>query len=131
MISLKASEFLDDKNWVVVGDVLNPSKYAYTILNSLKRHGFNAVGLNPTAENVGVYNRLSDIPHKIEILNLCINPYKGIKIVQEAYELKIDKILIQPGAQSAEIINFCKANGIQVIEGCTLVELAKGENFIN
>ena len=125
MIILKASEFLYYKNWVVVGDVLNHLKYAYKILNSLKESGYNAVGLNPSVTNEEAYNKLSDIPYKIEILNLCINPNKGIKILQEAHELKIDKILIQPGAESPEILNFCMENGIQAIEGCTLVELRK------
>lgn len=121
---MNASEFLDYKNWAVAGDVLNPLKYAYKILNSLKNDGFNAVGVNPSVQNQRVYNSLSDIPYKIEVLDLCINPYKGIKIVQEAHKLKIDKILIQPGAESDEILNFCRVNGIQAIQGCVLVELS-------
>lgn len=125
MIVLNANQFLDYKNWVVVGDVLNPSKYAYKILNSLKTEGFNAAGMNPSIENGEIYNNLSDIPYNVEVLDLCINPYKGIKIIHEAHELKIDKVLIQPGAESPEIIDFCKSNGIQVIEGCALVELSK------
>ena len=125
MITLNANQFLDYKNWVVVGDVLNPTKYAYKILDSLKKDGFNAVGVNPSVENEVVYNNLSDIPYKVEVLDLCINPYKGIKILHEAHKLKIDKILIQPGAESPEIINFCKLNRIQAIEGCALVELSK------
>ena len=122
---MKASEFLEYKNWVVVGDVLNPLKYAYKILNSLKESGYNAVGLNPTVENGEAYKNLSSIPYKVEVLNLCITPSKGIKILNKALELNIDKVLIQPGAESPEIINFCKVNKIQAIEGCTLVELRK------
>ena len=72
-----------------------------------------------------MYNNLSDIPYKVEVLDLCINPYKGIKIIKEAHGLKIDKILIQPGAESPEILDFCKVNGMQAIEGCALVELSK------
>ena len=123
MIVLKARGFLHYKNWAVAGDVLNTSKYAYKILDSLKRDGFNTVGVNPSGENQGVYKSLKDIPYKVEVLDLCINPYKGIKIVQEAYELKIDKILIQPGAESAEILDYCKINGIHEVKGCALVEL--------
>jgi uncharacterized protein len=125
MITLDASEFLNYKNWIVVGDVLNPSKYAYKILNSLERDGFNVVGVNPSINNEVVYNSLRDIPYKVEVLNLCINPYKGIKIIKEALGLKINKILIQPGAESPEILKFCTENGMQAIEGCTLVELSK------
>ena len=121
---MNASNFLQYKNWVVVGDVLNHLKYAYKILHSLKESGYNAVGLNPSVENGEAYSNLSSIPFQVEVLNLCITPTKGIKILQEALELKIDKILIQPGAESPEILNFCKVNGIQAIEGCTLVELS-------
>ncbi|MBW9150974.1 CoA-binding protein [Clostridium estertheticum] len=122
---MKANELLNYKNWIVVGDVLNHSKYAYKILNSLKKDGFNVVGVNPSANDKEVYNSLRDIPYKVEVLDLCINPYKGIKILQEANGLKIDKVLIQPGAESPEIIEFCKVNGILAIEGCALVELSK------
>jgi len=122
---LKANEFLDFKNWAVVGDVSNPTKFAYKILDSLKTNEFNVVGVNPSAKNEGVYNKLSDIPYKVEVLDLCINPLKGINIIQEASRLKIDKILIQPGAQSVEILDFCKENSIEAIEGCALVELSK------
>ena len=125
MIILKASEFLEYKNWVVVGDVLNHLKYAYKILSSLKEADFNVVGLNPSVKNEEAYKSLADIPYKIDILDLCINPIKGIKILEEAHKLKIDKVLIQPGAQSPEILSFCKENGIVAIEGCALTELRK------
>ena len=124
MIILKARQFLEYKNWAVAGDVLNPSKYAYKIMNSLKSNGFNAVGVNLSNNRQGVYNSLSDIPYKVEVLDLCINPNNGIKILQEAHELKIDKILIQPGAESPEILNFCHSNGMEAIQGCALVELS-------
>lgn len=107
MIILKASDFLDYKDWVVVGDVLNHFKYAYKILNSLKEAGFNVVGLNPSIKNDEPYNSLSDIPYKIEVLNLCINPIKGIKILQEAHELKIDKVLIyNQGLKAVKYLTF-------------------------
>jgi len=122
---VKANEFLNYKNWIVVGDVLIHSKYAYKILDSLKKDGFNVVGVNPSADDKEVYNSIMDIPYKVEVLDLCINPYNGIKILQEANVLKIDKVLIQPGAGSPEIIEFCKVNGILAIEGCALVELSK------
>ena len=122
---MKSGDLLGYKNWVVVGDVLNPSKYAYKILNALKAGEFNVVGVNPSGENEGVYKSLSDVPYKIDVLDLCINPYKGIKIIKEAHELKINKILIQPGAESLEILNFCQENRIEAIKGCALVELSK------
>lgn len=47
--------------------------------------------------------------------------------MEEAYELGINKVLIQPGAESEEIIYFCREKGINYIESCVLVELSKKE----
>lgn len=122
---MNAGEFLNFKNWVVAGDVLNPDKYAYKILNALKNAGFNVEGVNPKDTSDNTYKSIKEVPYKIDVLDLCINPIKGLSIVKEAKELNIDKVLIQPGAESEEILEFCKNNGINAIEGCALVELSK------
>jgi predicted CoA-binding protein len=120
---MKAHELLNYKNWVVVGDVLNTSKYASRILAALKAADFNTAGVNPRDTTETIYKTLKDVPYKIEVVDLCINPITGLKIVEEAAELGIDKLLIQPGAESVDIIKYCKDNGITAIEGCALVEL--------
>lgn len=122
---MQASELLGFKNWVVVGDVANPSKYAYRILNALKNAGFNAEGVNPRDASGKLYKNLKDVPYTIDVIDLCINPITGLKVVQEAKELNINKVLIQPGAESEDILKYCEDNGITAIEGCALVELSK------
>lgn len=121
---MQAQELLNFKNWVVVGDVLNNSKYAYRILNSLKSEGFNIEGVNPRDITGNVYESLKDVNYKIDVIDLCINPIIGLNIIKEAKELNIDKILIQPGAESEDIIEYCNKNNITAIEGCALVELS-------
>ena len=122
---MNAGDFLKYENWVVVGDVANETKYAHRILKALKAAGFNVVGVKPEINVEGFYGTLAEVPFKAEILDLCINPHKGIKIVEEALKLGINKVLIQPGAESEEILRFCKESGITAVEGCALVELSK------
>lgn len=105
---MQAAELLNYKNWVVVGDVLNQSKYASRILNSLKASGFNASGVNPKVTTGEAYKSLSEVPYKIEVIDLCINPYSGINIMKEALELKIDKVLIQPGQKARKYLSFVR-----------------------
>ncbi|WP_315117093.1 CoA-binding protein [uncultured Clostridium sp.] len=121
---MDAQQLLEFKNWVVVGDVLNEDKYAYRILNKLIDSGFNAKGVSPNSDNNDVYKSLGDVPYKIDVIDLCINPKSGMDIVRQAYDLGLNKILIQPGAASEEILSFCKEKGIIAIEGCALVELS-------
>ena len=125
MIEMRAHNLLKYKNWVVVGDVANPAKYANKILNRFTNQGYNVTGVNPRGNVDEVYKSLSDVPYKIEALDLCINPVAGLEIVKEAKDLGIKHILIQPGAESKEIIDYCKQNEINAIEGCALIELSQ------
>lgn len=121
---MNASNLMKYKNWVVVGDVLNSNKYAYRILNKLKQSEYNVCGVNPRGKAEEVYLNLKDVNYKIDVIDLCINPIIGIKLLKEAKNLNIDKVLIQPGAESIEILDYCKKNDITAIEGCVLVELS-------
>lgn len=120
-----AATFMKYKNWVVVGDVVNEGKYACKIKRRLEEAGYRVSGVKPGLSQEGVYPSLKEVPYDIEVLDLCINPKVGIEIVKEAKDLAINKILIQPGAESQEIIQYCKNNGIEAIEGCVLVELSR------
>ncbi|MCR1934925.1 CoA-binding protein [Clostridium tepidum] len=122
---MKAYDFLNYKNWAVAGSVLSEEKYAYKIFNKLKEKGYNVAGVKPGCETKDVFSNIKDIPYNIDVLDLCINPIKGLDIVKEASKLGINKILIQPGAESKDIINFCKENNIDAVEGCALVELSR------
>lgn len=118
-----AKNFLEFKNWCVIGDVGNEKKYAYRILNKLKENGYNVVGVNSRGD--GIYKSLSEVPYDIEVIDLCINPIRGIEFIKGVKELSINKVLIQPGAESEEILKFCNENNIEAIEGCALVELSR------
>lgn len=119
-----AKEFMKYNNWVVVGDVLKESKYAYKILSKLKGHGYNVSGVNPRSKSEEAIRSLKDVNYNIEVLDLCINPTSGMEIIKECKALGINKVLIQPGAESAEILEYCIENGIKAIEGCALVEIS-------
>jgi len=122
---VKAQELLNYKNWVVVGDVLNSNKYAFRIMDSLKKAGFNVVGVNPKDNTGEVYKTLKEVPFNIEVVDLCINPIKGLGIVQAVQLMNLNKVLIQPGAGSEDILSYCRENNIVAIEGCALVELSR------
>lgn len=119
---MEARELIKEKNWVVIGDVTNTTKYAYKILEKLKLKGHVVAGVHPK-EGEGVYKTLKEIPYKIDAIDLCINPKLGLEFIKEAKNIGINKILIQPGAESPDIIDYCNENNIVAIQGCALVEL--------
>ncbi|VYU00494.1 CoA-binding protein [Clostridium tertium] len=109
-------------NWAVIGDVSNQSKFAYKIIEKFKEKGYTVAGVHPRGgENI--YKSLKDIPFRVEAIDLCINSKLGIKYLEEANELGIKNVLIQPGAESEEILKYCMDNKINAIENCALVQL--------
>lgn len=119
---MEAKDIIKEKNWVVIGDVTNTSKYAYKILEKFKLKGRVVSGVHPKGGE-GIYKTLKEVPYKIDAIDLCVNTKLGLEFMKEAKELGISKVLIQPGAESQEIIDYCNENNIVAIEGCALVTL--------
>ena len=109
-------------NWVVIGDISNESKYAHKILKKLKNNGLNANGVHPKGVNK-IFKSLKEVPYKIEAIDLCINSAEGLKYIKEANSLGIKNILIQPGAESKDILDYCIKNNLNAVQGCALVDL--------
>lgn len=119
---MEAKDLLKFKNWVVIGDVSREEKYAHKILKKLDSRGFKVSGVHPKGGEQ-IYKTLEEVPYEIDVIDLCINPISGIKFIEEAKTLGVKYVLIQPGAGSGEILDYCEKNKIVAIEGCALIAL--------
>jgi len=84
---MAAHEFMNYKKWLVCGNVTDEEKYAYKILQALKKNDYNVAGYHPKAQaSEGVYNDLDQLPFQIEVLNLVVNPKAGLEILRQAHK---------------------------------------------
>lgn len=109
-------ETMKMKNFVVVGDTLNEKKYACKIKKELLAGGYKVASVGKELESI------NDVGFEIDVLDLCINPRAGIKLLKENKK-KFKNIVIQPGAESREILEYLNKNNIPYIESCLLVGL--------
>ncbi len=114
---MELPEIMQQQVFAVAGDTLNPEKYAYKIKQELLKHGYtvHAVGKELTSFN--------DIPGEIDIIDLCINPVKGLSLIKECTK-SFKCVVIQPGAASEELISYLNEKNLPYIEGCVLVGLS-------
>ena len=110
-------EIMKQKTFAVVGDTINEKKYACKIKKGLIEHGYCAYGVGKELKSI------NDIEENIDIIDLCINSVKGLDLIKECKK-KSKCVVIQPGAESKELIDYMKQNGIEYIEGCLLVGLS-------
>ena len=114
--------FMDKQNWVVIGDVLNEAKPAARVVSTLREAGKTVHLVNPRDKTGTCKPTLSAVEDPVEVVDLIINSRDGIKQVEQMVSLGIKQIWIQPGAGSEEILALCRANGIEIFQGCVMVE---------
>lgn len=120
------SDFENKKVWAVVGGVHNKEKFAYKIYNFLKKKGYKVYAVDPSGEMVDAdtsYRTLGEVPEKVDVVDMVINPIKGEAFIDEAKNLGIDFIWFQPGAEKQELIEKAKDYGMNVVHNhCVMVE---------
>ncbi|WP_027400547.1 CoA-binding protein [Anaerovorax odorimutans] len=111
-------ETMEQKVFAVVGDTLNEEKYAYKIKKQMQDANYKVYSVGKELKSI------NDIPEDdIDVIDLCINPVKGLNLMKECNK-KFKNVVIQPGAESEELLDYLKQNEIPYIESCLLVGLS-------
>lgn len=117
------------KKTLVLGATDNPARYAYLAVQRLLRHGHEVV---PVGVREGKVEGL-DIQHgmpavsDVDTVTLYLRPER-----QEAYydyilqTLRPKRIIFNPGTENPELVELAEKQGIEPVEGCTLVLLSIG-----
>lgn len=115
----------------VYGMSSNFEKAAFTVPGYMLKQGYNVIPINPTADKIlkqKSYQKLSDIPDKIDILNIFRPAEEAEGIVKEAIARKKEKgdielIWLQLGLTNEKAKQLAEENGIEYIEDkCIYVE---------
>jgi len=126
-------DFLDRKNILaVVGASREKNKYGYKIYKAVLNADYEVYPVNPNAREIDgkkCYPSLSSLPKKPDVVITVVPPKITEKIVEEAKELGIKKVWMQPGSESEKAIEFCKQNNIEVVAKMCFVADGLKENL--
>ena len=117
------------KTVVVLGASPNPERYAYRAMQKLKQHGFNPVPVNPAFKDIlgePRYCSISDIKEPIDTVTLYLGSARSKPLMNEIIAAYPKRIIFNPGAENPVLAEQARSNGIETVEGCTLVMLATG-----
>lgn len=113
---MELKEIMALSRFAVLGDTLNPEKYAYKIKHALLEKGYTVY---PVGKELA---SLNDIPDDIDVIDLCIHPTKGLNLLQECKK-PFRCVLIQPGASDDALLAYLQEHHIPYLDGCALVGL--------
>ena len=112
------NEFMSQKRFAIVGATDDPNKYGHEIFKNLRSRGYEVYPVNPRLnelEGVRCHPAVSDIPVKVDVVDIVVPPEVAEEVVKEAKRLGLERIWLQPGAESEAAIKFCQDNGMKVV----------------
>lgn len=111
-------EVMAQQVYAVAGDTLNPDKFAAKIKRDLLEAGYTAYGVG---KELASFN---DVPGNVDILDLCLRADRGLALLKENRK-PFRCVVIQPGAESPELLAWLEENQVPYLQGCLLVGLEK------
>lgn len=112
------NSFFEKKNIAIVG-VSRKGKFGNAIYKEMKKNGYNVFAVNPNMqefEGDKCYSNLKEIPEQVEAAVFAVSKLNCTEAARGAVEANIKNIWMQQGSYSKEAADFCKAEGINVIE---------------
>jgi uncharacterized protein len=114
------------KTIAVIGLSDNPFRPSHGVSEYMQSHGYRIIPVHPTAETVlgeKVYRNLSEIPDKIDIVDVFRRPDAVPAIVDEVIALKLPVLWLQETVVHEEAAQKARKAGIKVVmDLCILKE---------
>lgn len=124
-MSLK-DEMMSKKTWAVVGATDDKSRFGYKIPVIMDEYNYEVFLVNPTKDEIDgkkVYKSLDELPKKVDVIDMIVNPKFAKGYVDKAKELGIENIFFQPGSYDDELVEYTKNLGLNVVLDCVYATL--------
>ncbi len=115
---------------VIVGASDREDRYSYKALKMLHQHKFKVIPVHPTLQTIhgiSVKSSLDQIDEPVDTVTIYVGPQRLPPLVPSIKKLSPRKVVFNPGTESPQIEEELTSQGIEVIEGCTLVMLRSGQ----
>ncbi|WED22854.1 CoA-binding protein [Vibrio sp. JC009] len=113
---------------VILGASDNPERYSFKAHQKLKEFGFNnQVGVSPKSlelDQIELVDSLEKVEGDVHTLTLYVGEKRLESMIDPILKLSPKRIIANPGTENQNLMAKAKEQGIEVVEGCTLVMLA-------
>jgi uncharacterized protein len=118
------------KTVAVLGASANPDRYSNIAVRRLREAGHHVIPVNPALEQIEglpVAKALGDIAEPIDTLTLYVGPQRLAPLTDEILRLGPQRVIFNPGTESADLATALDRAKIPHLEACTLVLLQTGQ----
>ena len=124
-------KMMNSKTWAVVGVTKKKERYGYKIWKVLKEHDYTVYGVSPNydvLEGDKLYKKVSDIPDKVDVVDMVVSPKIGIDLLEGIKEAGVRYVFFQPGTHYEKIIKKAEELDLEYLIDCVYATL-KNEKY--
>ncbi|MDY0234601.1 MAG: CoA-binding protein [Gudongella sp.] len=124
-------KMMKSKKWAVVGVTKKKDRYGYKIWKILKEHEYTVYGVSPNYDELEgdkLYKSISDLPEKVDVVDMVVSPKIGIDLLDGIKEAGIGYVFFQPGTYNDEVIKKTEELGLEYLtDDCVYATLRNEE----
>ncbi len=108
----------------IIGASNRRHKYGNKAVRAYQERGDEVFPINPAQseiEGLKTYRSVLDVPSEIEIASFYVAPEIGLQVIEEVAQKGIKKVLLNPGAESDELLQRCDELGIEATVACSII----------
>ncbi len=117
---------VDTKTVAIIGASADRGKFSNKSVRAHAQKGWAVFPVNPKGgeiEGLNVYASVRDIGEPLKRVTLYVPPQAGIKMLADIAAVEPEELYLNPGTESAELLDEAKRLGLNVVQGCSIIDV--------
>ena len=114
------------KSIAIVGATTRRGRYSNKAVRAYKAKGYTVYPVSirhEEVEGLKAYRSVKDIPGRVDMASLYVNPRVGMTLLKEMAEKGVETLFVNPGAESEELLERAESLGLDPILACSIMSL--------
>lgn len=115
---------------LILGASDNPERYAYLVMKTLAEKNLDFILVNPRLRQIDGHPclaSLEEVNEPVDTITVYLNPTHQAPLLPRMARLRPRRVIFNPGSESPASQQYLMAQGIKVLEACSLVLLKTGQ----
>ena len=108
----------------IIGASRHRQKFGNKAVRAYQQRGDTVFPINPTEseiEGLPAFASVLDVPGPIDIASFYVPPAIGLKVIEQIARKGIGQVVLNPGAESEELLQRCAELGIEATLACSIL----------
>ncbi|HVF11213.1 MAG TPA: CoA-binding protein, partial [Abditibacteriaceae bacterium] len=112
----------------IIGASARRAKFGNKAVRAYHEGGYTVYPIHPVhseVEGLAVYKSVLDVPEPIDVASFYVSPAVGLRVIEDVARQGIGQVILNPGAESAELLRRAAELGIEAIVTCSILAIGR------